>query len=120
MAEPHRPHEGDPNLSVEQIVGREREILRALCTSPHVADKRGEFLGALSLHHWRDPEHRVVYEALRRIRGRDTAALHLELPATATRMGFPDVEWTEFFGSGDSLQNSEVAALIRTLTSAAT
>lgn len=98
----------------------EREILQALCSSPHLNTERGKLLATLSLHVWRDAEHRVIYEALLRIPSRDGGALRLELPATATRMGFPDIEWANYFGLGVHLQPAEVENRIYTLPAAQT
>jgi hypothetical protein len=112
------PRERDSNPDVAQILGLEREILRAICASPHLTGERSMLLGALASHVWRDPEHRVVYEALLRIRARDPDALRSELPATATRMGFPDVEWSEYFERGDTSQIAEVESRIRALAAA--
>jgi hypothetical protein len=101
--------------NVNEIVGLEREILRALCASPHLTSERGRLLKALASHDWKDPEHRVVYEALERTLTRGSRALCSELPATATRMGFPDVEWRVYFEPGNTAQVSEVKSRIRAL-----
>ena len=110
--------ENDTNLSVEQMASVECQILCALCTSPHLVAEIGRLLAELSTHDWRDPEHRVVYEALLRIRVRDAATLRSELAATATRMGFPDVGWGEYFEPGGTLQVGEVESRIRSLIGA--
>jgi hypothetical protein len=109
------PPERGSTPKVDQLVALEREVLEALCASEHVSDDRGRLLGTLASHVWQDPEHRVVYEALLRIRTRDPRALRAELPATATRMGFPDVEWDEYFERGDALQVRDVENRIRAL-----
>ena len=108
----------DSNLSAQQIVSVECQILRALCTSPHLGAEIDRLLAELRIHEWRDPEHRVVYEALLRIRVRDAATLRPELAATATRMGFPDVEWGEYFEPGGVSQVGEVECRIRALIGA--
>jgi hypothetical protein len=111
-------HESGSNPQAEQILGLEHEILRALCASTEAAWGRRELLTALSAHNWHDPEHRVVFEALLRTRSRDPAALRSEIPATATRMGFPDVEWGEYFGGDTILELAEVKTRVHTLLSA--
>jgi len=111
-------HEHDSRPNVDQIFGLEREILRALCASPHLTGDRRTLLRPLASHVWRDPEHRVVYEALLRTLTRDPGALRSELPATATRMGFPDVEWSEYFERCDISQIAEVQSRIRALAAA--
>ena len=111
------PRESGSNPQVQQILGLEHEILQALCASTGTTRDRGELLTALSAHNWHDPEHRVVFEALLRIPSRDPATLRSVIPATATRMGFPDVEWGEYFGGGNVLELREVKARVRTLLS---
>src|SRR5580658_9984700 len=56
---------------------------------------RAAILAQLRTHHWQDPEHRVVFEALTALPGRQASDLREQLPAQATRMGFPDVNWQE-------------------------
>jgi hypothetical protein len=94
----------DKSLSISAL---ERTILRALCRdgvhSRARADLDGEsrasaVLGLLS-HNWQDAEHRVVFEAVARLPGRSAADLRHQLPAQATRMGFPDVCWETYFAS---------------------
>jgi hypothetical protein len=46
-----------------------------------------------------DPKHRVVFEALTALPGRQPSALREQLPAQATRMGFPDVNWQNYFAA---------------------
>jgi hypothetical protein len=112
------PPQSNAKSNVDQVSGLEREILWAMCTSPHLTGERRTLLGALTSHIWQDPEHRVVYEALLRTLTRDPGALRTELPATATRMGFPDVEWSEYFQCGDTSQIAEVESRIRALAAA--
>ena len=109
------PHDLDRPPNVRKILGLEREILRALCASPHVTTARGGLLRALVSHDWRDPEHRVVYEALLRAPARSTEGLRSELPATATRMGFPDVDWAEYFKPSEASRAAELKSCIRAL-----
>jgi hypothetical protein len=101
----------------------ESKILRALCSdvdfvpahfsapsasneSPRTDDpcaaltaKRATILAQLRTHHWHDPEHRVVFEALTALPGRQASELREQLPAQATRMGFPDVNWQNYFAA---------------------
>jgi hypothetical protein len=86
----------------------ESKILRALCNhpptsaspTPNDAATRAIILTKLLAHHWQDPEHRVVFEALTALPGRQASALREQLPAQATRMGFPDVNWDAYFATG--------------------
>jgi hypothetical protein len=88
---------------VPDLVDLESGILRALCTelpvgnSPdtHHSPTRAAILAKLRAHHWQNPDHRVVFEALTILPGRNT-----------TRMGFPDVNWDHYF-----VANNDNAAL---------
>ena len=51
----------------------------------------------LSSHVWQDAEHRVVFEAIQRLSSSDPQLLREQLPAQTTRMGFPDVNWENYF-----------------------
>ncbi len=75
---------------------------------------RQRILTTLRAHQWRDPEHRVVFEALESLPGRYVKELHEQLPAQATRMGFPDVNWDDYFapGAADSPIESLIAELL--------
>jgi hypothetical protein len=114
------PQKTNTTANEERVLGLEREILRALCSSPHLKTERDKLLAALSSHAWRDAEHRVVYEALLRIPSREGGALRLELPAAATRMGFPDIDWGNYFEPRDHLKLAEVESRIYTLQAAQT
>jgi len=113
------PAESDSDNSVPQILNLEREILRALCNSQDPATARNAILRSLAHHAWHDPEHRIVYEALSRMRTRGPAALREELPATATRMGFPDVDWHLYFAVDAIPGHPKIEALVDALKSAA-
>jgi hypothetical protein len=94
----------DKSLSIFAL---ERTILRALCrrgvhSSARAdlhAESQASAVSALQSHNWQDPEHRIVFEALARLPGRDVAELQSQLPAQATRMGFPDVSWETYFAA---------------------
>jgi hypothetical protein len=86
------------------IIELEREILRVLCDPHGRADAKSREQAVLRLqaHSWHDAEHRIVFEAVAKLPGRDAAELHRQLPAQATRMGFPDVNWETYFASNTS------------------
>jgi hypothetical protein len=88
------------NRADDTIAAIERRILCALCNSSSASADWDALMNELSEHAWREPEHRVVYEALRQIRSRNTETRCEELPAQATRMGFPDVEWAIYLAAG--------------------
>lgn len=80
----------------------ERKLLRGLCGGGIDFKDWQRFLYRLVAYDWRDPEHKVVYEALRRIRTPDVSTRRAELPAHATRMGFPDVDWEKYLDNETS------------------
>lgn len=86
------------------VVEPEREILRLLCNPREQVDaeSREEAVLSLQTHSWQDAEHRIVFEAIAKLPGRDVAELRRQLPAQATRMGFPDVRWETYFASDGS------------------
>jgi hypothetical protein len=104
--------------TVPEILSLELEILRALCTPQDWAFPRAAILQALAHHAWQDPEHRIVFEALRRLGSRASARVREELPATATRMGFPDVDWKPYFDAHDIAGAAKIESLIRALAAA--
>ena len=83
----------DSPIAASQIEGK---LLRGLCSSGIDLKDWQRLMDRLAAHDWRDPEHKVVYEALRRIRTRQASTRRVELPAHATRMGFPDVDWEKY------------------------
>ena len=85
------------NLNPQSQLDLESKILRALCNDPSPPATRPAILASLRSHPWQDPEHRVVFEALTALPGRQSTDLREQLPAQATRMGFPDVNWPHYF-----------------------
>jgi hypothetical protein len=83
----------------------ERRILRLMCTGSLAAACVGALLRDLHGYRWRDPEHRIVYEALKGVRALQNLTLREQLPAQATRMGFPDVDWALYFAAGARADN---------------
>jgi len=75
----------------------ERQILRSLCGDGVVSEEWDRFARRLESHRWANPEHKVVYDALRALRTKDASTRREQLPAQATRMGFPDLDWREYF-----------------------
>jgi hypothetical protein len=96
-----------PYANSQRVIELERKLFRALFSEPpaHSSSVRDEnaraaIVARLLAHRWQDPEHRVVFEALRSLPGRHAAELREQLPAQVTRMGFPDVDWDEYFIEG--------------------
>ena len=78
----------------------ETQILRALCAGQISAAERESAMARLANRAWTNPEHKVVYDALASLRTSDAAQRREQLPAQATRMGFPDVEWENYLAPG--------------------
>lgn len=104
-----------PHAAVADL---ERELLRALCVPGARASARIAVVSEMAGYSWRDHENRVVFDAIRRLRGRELEDLRASLPAVATRMGFPDVNWDTFFVP-DTNSRSDPLALARRLLAAA-
>jgi hypothetical protein len=107
-----------PNLeSVRRI---EREVLQELCNLPDAAPDRARShaLCSLAVHEWKIADHRVVFNALRRSAGRDPALLREQLPAEATRLGFPDLDWRMYFDKTDPSDSRKIEHLARELLEA--
>jgi hypothetical protein len=101
-----------------RIVKLERAILRLLCQSTG-SDRiqRGD-IRPLANYTWNDPEHRIVFEALGKVRANDARELREQLPAAATRLGFPDVDWPNYF-SPPEIPETDLGDLLRQLNLAA-
>jgi hypothetical protein len=105
------------NHPSDTIAALESKILEALCLGVSDPVEWDQLTSQLSAYHWRDPDHKVVYDALRTIRSRDPKTRRGELPAQATRMGFPDLDWNLYF-EGEELSTTEIEKLIRQLKAA--
>jgi hypothetical protein len=101
----------------ETLATLERQILRALCIGVSDATDWDKIISQLTDYRWREPDHEVVYEALRAVKSRDPKTRRDELPAQATRMGFPDLDWRLYFERGKEPQ-PELQDLIRSLKAA--
>jgi hypothetical protein len=81
----------------QRVFELERETLCALCIRGSANARQTTVMRELSNHVWQDAEHRVVFEAIQRLSSSDPKLLQEQLPAQATRMGFPDVSWDNYF-----------------------
>jgi hypothetical protein len=102
----------NPAAQDDPVHELELEILRAFCTLAVRSIELRSAMVSLERHSWRDPEHRIVYDALRRIHPGRPAALREELPGMATRMGFPDVDWALYFAP-TKIKPAEFEAAVR-------
>src|SRR5271154_6613150 len=100
-----------PSHSITAI---ERKILRALCAADSDPTDWDHLASQLSAYRWQEPDHKVVYDALRAIRSRDPRTRRDQLPAQATRMGFPDLDWSLYF-EGEESSTTEIKEFIRKL-----
>ncbi len=100
--------------SSESTIEIERQILRALCGGHLHSTDWNRLAGRLASHAWSDPEHKVVYDALRAVRSNDANTRREQLPAQATRMGFPDVDWGTYFAA-DHVDPAKLDRLINRL-----
>ena len=98
----------------EKILELEHTILRVLSGGRVTPAVRDDVARELANHEWRAPEHRVVYEALGRIGYHDPETIREQLPAQATRMGFPEVDWKAYFEPGRE-RPEDLAELVREL-----
>lgn len=92
----------------------ERSLLGALCTGPLTLEDRRSALLSLAHYNWIGPDHRVIYEALRGSRQRESAALREHVVGEITRLGFPDIDVEPFFNPC-TLTKAEIVGLANTL-----
>lgn len=106
---------GDARASLEL------RVLRALCREDSGAELH-HLTGELSKYSWSEPEHATVFEAIRRVAAHGHAQRwHGQLPAQATRMGFPDIDWPHYLAAPESsgkFTADLVVELLRLSTSA--
>jgi hypothetical protein len=107
---------------LEKILRLEIEVLRAIC-SENANGKEDreksrsqllELLRELQDYCWRGDEHRVVYGALMAVKRSSGETIAEQLPAQATRMGFPDVDW-ELYLQPSGAHQTEFENMIRAL-----
>ncbi len=65
-------------------------------------------------YRWREPLHRVLFEAILDLPTASPEVLQVRLPAVLTRKGYPDVDLNPFFQPHD-LTPTEAQTLIRKL-----
>jgi len=95
-------------------VDLERRLLRQLCRATLTHAAWAKIARALREYTWRDIEHGLVYAAIQRLGSRDPQTLREQLPAQATRMGFPDIDWQMYFpGAEKPLARPSADRLVR-------
>jgi hypothetical protein len=109
-----QPPDRSNTPQLQGIVEAERAVLRAICAFNGDAAQRDHLLRELADYSWRDPDHAVVYRALRSFPTAGEVANWREvLPAAATRMGFPDLNWEYYFGDQESVRSDVERAIIQ-------
>jgi hypothetical protein len=86
----------DPADKREAVIALERRILRRLCCGEPWDQASSGPLSDLAGYKWLREEHQIVWEALLRFPPGSTL-LRESLPTEAAWMGFPDVEWRDYF-----------------------
>lgn len=109
-----------------ELTAKERQLLQQIVQTgtcelwPRVASE-------LQHYRWQDGDHQVIFEALNRVEPTPDASLRKLLTAETTRMGFPDIDWNQYFspsskqtpiGADESLPS--VTDLVRELKSTTT
>jgi hypothetical protein len=107
------------DINLDSTAALELTLLRSLCASRHLNAARARITPGLDDYQWHDEDHRIVYEALGKLSDRDKRPLREQLPVIATRMGFPDVDWENYFVTDATITEEEVRKLARKLAMSA-
>jgi hypothetical protein len=104
-------------------VDLERGVLRQLCHARLTRPAWAKVARELQEYPWQDVEHGLVYAAIERLASSDPKMLREQLPAQATRMGFPDIDWQAYFSPEGKCSHAagavQIMRLIRALRGAA-
>lgn len=76
-------------------IDRERRVLQALCAGDRKVLESA--VGLLAVYRWREAVHQIIFTCLSSFSASGHVSLRERLAACATRKGFPDVDWEEFF-----------------------
>jgi hypothetical protein len=106
-------------LDAESLAELELSLLRALCNQAINSPRAWTRLAnEFAEYRWWQPDHQVVFEALRKVGVCDRQTLLQQLPSEATRMGFPEISWDRYFTPAQgALSAAYVDNLIRALKS---
>lgn len=86
--------------------------LRVICLGTPEGSVKEIGKSLLRDYHWSNALHQAIWNALYSLPSENPETLRQLLPARLTRLGFPDVEWEEFFAP-HSLSKDEAIALMR-------
>lgn len=85
---------------------QERRVLQAFCKADAAVLRNAGRL--LSSYRWRESVHQIIFTCLSSVSTGGPLSLRERLAACATRKGFPDINWEEFFPTQPiSAQESE-------------
>jgi hypothetical protein len=104
--------------ALELRVALERTVLRAFCGGASDPDglTMSEAKTLLEKYVWRGPDNRVVFESLCGLSSSLSAGqLREQLPAQATRLGFPDVDWENYLTPADVIASDFPGMISRLL-----
>ncbi len=87
----------------------EKLVLRVLCVGTPQGPVKKALMPLLRNYRWGAQLHQAVFNALAVLPSDDPAILRQLLPARLTRLGFPDVEWEEFFAPHSLSREGSIA-----------
>ena len=108
------------STSRQRAISLEQQILRRLCSSGVGGRDQAtaDALRELESYGWRDSDHHVIADALSRLSAKSHPWTREELAAEATRLGFPDISWNDYFEPASCDEpgaNRPLAELVRQL-----
>jgi hypothetical protein len=103
------------NNSSDSVASLELTLLRWICISAASDDARKRVLSALPGYKWHNADHAIVFDALKRVPDCDKRPLREQLPTIATRMGFPDIAWEDYFVASAPISEEEFFEILRKL-----
>jgi hypothetical protein len=86
-------------VSPQARVALEREVLQVLCGAASDSAFRAECFVLLASYRFIEPEHQVMFDALRGLPPSDTRVLRERLIVRLNNQGFPDIDLSHFFAS---------------------
>jgi hypothetical protein len=96
--------------------GAELLLLRALCRTETSGTLRGTILTALAAHRFVEPEHELLFAALRDIQNVGRVATQKRMEEMLLRRGFPDLDLDEYFAAkSQPITLTEISAALRAL-----
>jgi len=91
-------------------------LLRALCRTDTSGSLRGTILTALAARRFAEPEHEVVFAALRDIQNIGRVATEQRVAEMLLRRGFPDLDLDDYFAAQrQPITLTEISAALRAI-----